>query len=365
VITILHIADIHLDRVFASADDRRAAVRRRAELRDALLRALAAGRDQGVDAICLAGDVYEHETVTADTAAFLEQALGGAGVPVLVAPGNHDPWVPGSVWERVRWPENVHVFTRDAFEPYELAGDAVVWGAAFTGRDCGGGAVTSFAVPDDRRTHLLLVHAALVGEQWLEDAAHRPVTRRQLEATGAAHVMLGHFHDGRGDDFLRYPGSPEPLGWGERDGDHGAALVRVEAGGVTSTPVPLACRRYVEAVVSVDGARSSAEVERAVRAAAVANAGASLRVVVTGEVDPGCEVDVVALVERCGEGTAELVVRDRTVPAYDLGAIAAEATVRGRFAAGLLESKEPHARDALIAGLRALDGRPLGVGDAG
>jgi DNA repair protein SbcD/Mre11 len=364
LITILHIADVHLDRVFASADDRRAAARRRAELRDALVRAIAAGREQGADAICLAGDVYEHDTVTADTAAFLEDVLGRAGVPVLVAPGNHDPWVPGSVWERVRWPDNVHVFTRDVLEPCELARDVVVWGAAFIGRDCGGGAVASFTAPADGRIHLLLLHAALVGEQWLEDAAHRPVTRRQLEATGAAHVMLGHFHDGRGDAFLRYPGSPEPLGWGERDGDHGAALVRVEADRVTSTPVPIARRRYAEAVVPADGARSSADVEVLVRAAAAAHAGASLRVVLTGEVDPGCEVDVAALEERCREETADLVVRDRTVPGYDLDAIAAEPTVRGRFAARLIGSPEPVARDALLAGLRALDGRPLGVGDA-
>ena len=54
--------------------------------------------------------------------------------------------------------------------------------------------------------------------------------RPSSRAPGAAYVMLGHFHDGRGDGFLRYPGSPEPLDWGERIGAHGAGIVTVHGG---------------------------------------------------------------------------------------------------------------------------------------
>ena len=96
---ILHLADTHLDRVFGAAEDRRDAARRRAGLRDALSRALAAGRAEGVDAVVLAGDVYEHASVTADTVAFLARELERAAVPVLVTPGNHDPNVAGSAWQ--------------------------------------------------------------------------------------------------------------------------------------------------------------------------------------------------------------------------------------------------------------------------
>ena len=101
---ILHVADTHLDRVFGAADDRRDAGRRRAGLRDALSRALAAGRAEGVGAVVLAGDVYEHASVTADTVAFLAGELERAEVPVLVTPGNHDPYVAGSAWQLTAWP---------------------------------------------------------------------------------------------------------------------------------------------------------------------------------------------------------------------------------------------------------------------
>lgn len=359
---LLHLADIHLDRVFHRAESRPAAVRRRAELRDALTRALALGRARDVDAICIAGDVYEHDYVSEDTVSFLRDSLARAEVPVLVTPGNHDPYLPGSVWQRTDWPRNVHVFTRDAVEPHPLGPGVTVWGAAFTARNCGAATLARFRAPDDGDTHLLLVHAALTGEQWADEADHRPVTRAQLRATGVAYAMLGHFHDGRGDDFLCYPGSPEPLDWGERTGLHGVSVVEVREGLVTAEAVPVARRRYVERTLAVDGAAGSAQVEAALAPVVASESGASLRVVLTGEIEPGCEIDAGALAERCRGGLAELAVVDRTVPAYDLDAIAAEASVRGRFVARLLASADPAAGEAILAGLRALDGRPEVIG---
>jgi DNA repair protein SbcD/Mre11 len=359
---LLHIADIHLDRVFHLAELRPAAVRRRAELRDAVTRALALGRASGVDAICIAGDVYEHDYVSEDTVSFLRDSLAATGVPVLVTPGNHDPYLPGSAWQRTDWPANVHLFTRDVAEPYELDDATTIWGAAFTARNCDASAVTGFRAPADGRTHLLLIHAALTGEQWAEEAAYRPVTRAQLHATGVGYVMLGHFHDGRGDDFLRYPGSPEPLDWGERSGDHGVSIVTVRAGAVTAEPVATATRRYVSRELSVAGAAGSAQVEAAVLGAAAAEPGASLRVVLTGEIEPGCEISPASLAERCGAGLTELAVVDQTTPAYDLDAVAREESVRGRFVARLLHSAEPEAHEAILAGLRALDGRKEVIG---
>lgn len=354
---LLHIADIHLDRVFHRAESRPAAVRRRAELRDALTRALAIGTERGVDAVCVAGDVYEHDFVSEDTISFLRDAFAAAGVPVLVTPGNHDPYLPGSAWQRTEWPANVHVFARDEVEPYRLAGGAVVWGAAFTARNCDASSIARFRVPNDGGSHVLLLHAALTGEQWAEEADYRPVTRAQLRATGVSYAMLGHFHDGRGDGFLCYPGSPEPLDWGERSGAHGASIVEVAAGAVTAEAIPIATRRYVERTISVAGASGSAQVEVAVATAAAEEVGASLRVVLTGEVEPGCQVDPRSISERCAAGLTELAVIDRTVPAYDLDALAREGSVRGRFVARLLRSGDPDAHEAILAGLRALDGR--------
>src|SRR5690349_6118431 len=148
---LLHLADIHLDRAFPTAPPG-VGERRRGELRDGFARALEIGVARGVDAICIAGDVYEHETVREDTAAFLRDRLAAARVPVLVAPGNHDPYVPGSVWQRTAWPANVHLFRHDRLEPVELPG-GTVWGAAFTARHCSASCLRGWHAPAERAGH--------------------------------------------------------------------------------------------------------------------------------------------------------------------------------------------------------------------
>jgi DNA repair protein SbcD/Mre11 len=353
---ILHLADTHLDRVFGAADDRPDAARRRTGLRDALCRALAAGREEGVDAVVLAGDVYEHASVTADTVAFLARELERAAVPVLVTPGNHDPYVPGSAWQLTDWPANVHLFRADRVEPVELSAGVVIWGAAFCASTAPAGVPDRFVAPADGRTHLLALHAALTGERWADEGRHRSVTRAQLAATKVARVLLGHFHDGYDDGLLCYPGSPEPLGWGERHGDHGASIVTVSGDGVTARHIPLATRRYVERTVQVSGAASSADIEALVSSEAEREHGACLRLILEGEIAPGCAVDLAVIRERCSAGLEELVLTDRTRPAYDLQAIARERSVRGRFVARMLGSDDPCAGEAVLAGLRALDG---------
>ncbi len=354
---LLHIADIHLDRVFRSAETRHDADRRRAELRDALRRALTVGRDECVDAVCIAGDAYEHDFVREDTVEFLRDQLAGVGVPVLVSPGNHDPYLPGSVWQRTLWPDNVHVFTQDRIEPFALDLEVTVWGAAFTAKHCSTNAIADWQAPNDGGTHVLLIHGALTGEQWADDPGHRPLTRDQLRATGAKFAMLGHFHDGRGDDFLLYPGSLEPLGWGERFGTHGAAVIDVQGNGAVSWEFhEIARRRYAEQTIDVSGATTSTQIETSIATAAAGFTASSLRVILQGEVEPTCEIDPRLLSERCRGGLAELVVVDHTRPAYDLDAIAREGSVRGRFVARMLASDDPLAPDAAIAGLRAMDG---------
>jgi hypothetical protein len=85
-------------------------------------------------------------------------------------------------------------------------------------------------------------------------------------------------------------------------------------------------------------------------------------VVLTGESERGCEISPASLTERCGAGLTELAVVDQTVPAYDLDALAREESVRGRFVARLLHAPEPEAGEAILAGLRALDGRKEVIG---
>jgi len=361
---ILHAADFHLDRAFPESGLRAAARRRRLALRDALERVVEQARE--ADALCIAGDLYEHEHVSDDTQSMLVRAFGSLGRPVLLAPGNHDPHLPGSVYARAPWTPNVHVFRSPSPEPVSVGDGVVVWGLGYVARELDPAVIRRFRVPADGRRHLLLVHASLVGDGQGApgaDAGHCPVTRAELDATGADAVLLGHFHAGRVSGRACYPGSPEPLTWGEREGMHGVNRVHACADGVRHDLTMVNRLRFSELELDVTGAGSGAEVERLVfDALPPGDDGLSVRVALVGAVAAGCELRPEELSERCADGLLELSVVDRTAPAVDLDGLATEPSVRGRFVAALLERArlEPAGAERYLAaahaGLAALDG---------
>jgi DNA repair protein SbcD/Mre11 len=359
-LTLLHTADLHLDRAFVDRGLRTTARRRRQALGDAFQRILALARD--ADALLVAGDLYEHEHVTGDTQNMLVAAFGELGRPVLLLPGNHDPHVPGSLYERAPWPANVHVFRRPEPEPYELGEDVVVWGIAHAGRELRPEVVRRFRAPRDGRTHLLLLHATLLGALGQSDQC--PVTAGELAATGVHFALLGHHHAGRIVGNACYPGSPEPLTWGER-GVHAVNVLRVDGPQVQAELRPVNRLSFEELRLDVAGADSASAVEERARAALAPrrDENRALRLVLCGELAPACPVRVGELEERLCEGFADLLVVDSTTPAFDLARIAQEPTVRGRFVAKLLERREREPEEAARllaaahAGLRAFEGR--------
>jgi DNA repair exonuclease SbcCD nuclease subunit len=191
-----------------------------------------------------------------------------------------------------------------------------------------------------------------------------PLTEDELANTGADFVMLGHYHGGVVRGNACYPGSVEPLTWAET-GTHAVNVLTVSTTAVEAKLQPINRLFFEEVRLDVTGATSSIDVEERieVRIRPAESAGLTLRVVLEGEVDRATEVNAAQIAERCRQGFADVIVEDRTVPAYELEQIAEEQTVRGRFVAILLErarSNPNEAAEALAAaraGLRALDGR--------
>jgi DNA repair protein SbcD/Mre11 len=366
---ILHCADLHLDRAFVERDLARSATARRQALRDAFLRIVERART--CDALVVAGDLYEHEHVTGDTANMLVHAFASLECRVLLLPGNHDPHLPGSVYERTPWPANVHVFRRSEPEAVELTDGLVLWGVAYTGRELDPAIVRPLRLPRDGRHHLLVLHAAVSAAFASADAGHCPLTPGELDATGAHSVLLGHFHRGAIDGIACYPGSPEPLTAGER-GMHAVQILELEESGIHRALEPIARLSFEELEIDVSGAASAAELEHrlAGEIASRRDAGRTLTATLVGEIDPACEVRTGELARRLGEGFAAIAIHDETQPAIDLEALAEQPTVEGRFALRMLTcaAGEPARSDLYLdaarAGLRALAGQrePVDVG---
>lgn len=360
---LAHLADVHLGAQFAAFSPELAR-RRRIAVENALRTALEKAAAADVDTLLLAGDVYEHERGAPELGTLLPEMVAGlAPLRVLVAPGNHDWYGPESLYARVQWPENVHVFHTSRLEPYELDDGLTVWGAAHRApANTPGFLAGGFRAPGDG-IHLGLFHgseaSAFVG-QADEKQPYAPFDAAQIADAGLSHVFSGHIHTPVDGELYTYPGNPEPLTFGEA-GElvRGLVIATVgQDGGVSRERVRVAQTEVVDVTVDLTDCHSGNEARERVQGMLEGRSGFA-RITLVGNV--GAEADLrLEDLERSAEWMDAIVVRRGTLGVdYDLTAIAAESSVSGQFVQDVLASELPEEvrQKVIVTGLRALEGR--------
>jgi len=193
-------------------------------LRHASHRALEAGIDAAIskelDAVLIAGDLFDSERLSVQTERFLMEALarlGAAGIPVVYATGNHDPGDAAGARTRLRWPEHVHVLDRPWPSRVEILRDGTpvgaVTGVGHPDGQVGDDLSSRFPTPDGRLPEVALLHTQVVGARGAEaHARYAPSELVHLKASGYAYWALGHVHVRQilsSDPPIHYPGNPQ------------------------------------------------------------------------------------------------------------------------------------------------------------
>jgi DNA repair exonuclease SbcCD nuclease subunit len=351
---LLHFADLHLDRSFAS--ERLYGVgaqRRREDLRAALQRIIERAREAQADLITCGGDLFEHDHVTRETASFIVQTLGAARLPVLIAPGHADPALPSSPYRYLRWPENVTVAAHEDLRPYRY-GDVNIWAAGFMRPDVAEAALRDFP-RREAGTHLLLLHASDMSQVPEGVTPYKPILPAQVEEAGFRHALLGHYHDGRTTESITYPGSPEPLGWNE-SGRHCTALLTVDDNGDLQVVLEdINLRQFAKETIDVTGMTRLEQVREAVMTMREERQldGGIIRATLVGERDHALTLDPEALATECSDGFAYLEFHDHSRMSHDLEAAAQEFTSRGEMVRKLVDHKQGSRQEEQAVG-RAL-----------
>jgi len=364
MLKVIHAADFHLDSAFAALEPEKARQRRR-EGRELLGRLAGLVLEEQADLVFLAGDLFDGEQVYPETLEALFAALERMNCPVFIAPGNHDPYLPGSPYAAASWPENVHIFRDREITAVVLEElNCVIHGAAFTGMEREDQPLAGFSAPDDGRIHLMCIH----GEIAAPDSRYGGIMREQIATSGLDYLALGHIHQfsglqKEGSTFWAYPGCPEGRGFDEL-GEKGVLSVTVEKGSVHSQFIPLCRRRY--RILRVDVTDRSPV--QALEEMMPATAGEDIcRVIFTGETSSD-GVDLRAIEGSFAHRFYALQLRDETTIARDIWDRAEEDSLRGLFlqnlrqqyeAANTEEEREKITR-AVRFGLAAMDGRDLG-----
>lgn len=214
-IVVVHSSDLHIDHDYTArlhGGDGTAG----------LACVLDAARGVAADVVILAGDTFDSHRVPQNLIERAAAVMAGAGLPIVILPGNHDPAVSEAVYRggALAAVENLHVIgvTHDEtviFDSLSLE----VWGRAH--RDYGDMIPLDAAVkrpPRRMRWQIAVAHGHYqpVADRSIAPRPSWLIGDAELAATGADYVALGHWNRavrvGNGSVPAYYSGSPEYAG---------------------------------------------------------------------------------------------------------------------------------------------------------
>lgn len=381
MLRVIHFGDLHLDAPFAAVG--MAAGER---LREGLRRVFGeiVARCADADLVLVSGDLFENGYVLPETLSAVREGFARLECPVVIAPGDSDPWLPGGLWTAVPWSENVHIFKKDALSSFDVAiprtGETVtVWGWAFTSDKMHATPLGELFRPVPNRFNFLCAHADISGEK----SAVCPTPLSRVLGTVVSYAALGHRMGPEEEIFDRgvtvaYCGTPEAHSFEESGGDgywevffadhsHVPVLHRQHA----------ASHAYVTLEADLGGcARDEDVVRRLVSFIGAAGLGreTSLRVRLCGEVPydlipnlPRVAAQTAAGLESDGKSLCSLTLEDHLLPLLASYQTPEDLDVRGEvyraLSAGLSspdEGERDRASLAIRSVLSALDGKNIG-----
>jgi DNA repair exonuclease SbcCD nuclease subunit len=211
----LHTADWQIGRQYDTLDAEHAALL--AEARISVVERLAAlATDHQVDAVLVAGDVFDKQTVADRTVRRLFNALGGFPGPWLMIPGNHDAALSESVWTRAQRlgavPHNAHLLLSPEPVLFADLGFAVL-PAPLTQRHTYADLTAWF---DDADTppgllRIGLAHGSVQGILAEDIDSANPIAPDRPATARLDYLALGDWHGCKVlTPRLAYSGTPEP-----------------------------------------------------------------------------------------------------------------------------------------------------------
>jgi len=213
----IHTADIHLDSPLQSLALRNpelAALIGNAT-RQAFVNIIDFCLDEQLDALLLAGDLYDGGQTSMKTARFLAaevRRLHEAGIQVFIIRGNHDAL--SKITQELVLPDSVKLYGGRAEAVAIGRGKndfpVVIHGLSYTKPHAPESLVSKYKPPVEGAVNIGIMHTSLAGA--LGHDPYGPCSIADLQATGYRYWALGHIHKRsvvEGDCTIVMPGNPQ------------------------------------------------------------------------------------------------------------------------------------------------------------
>jgi len=187
-------------------------------------------KEEGVDVILAAGDLFEYPSPTPEVISAVATVLQRSKVPIHAIPGNHDLYGSSSVWNTPVFREIKHFHLHHEQTQTEIADGFTLHSIPVKSMyDMHPQDELLEDVSDEDGVHIVMAHAHDIAVGTFgahEDGIKLPIDSTKVIGKGYSLLILGHWHSWNEvqENRVLYPGTHEQTKFGERDAGYVAII---------------------------------------------------------------------------------------------------------------------------------------------
>lgn len=358
---IIHCSDLHLDSKMETNLNKEKAKERKNEILITFEKMVEYAKQNEVQVIIIAGDLFDKKTVSAKAKKIVKNAiLSNPKIDFIYLKGNHDE--AGFMDEDEEFPENLKTFNSNSWSSYEYD-NIIISGIEFGQID--NYELYSSLLLEKNKTNIVVMHGQ-EAETELKDKAEI-INLKALKSKNIDYLALGHIHSYKQEKLDKrgiycYSGCLEGRGFDEC-GEKGFVLLNVQDGKIKSEFIPFAYRKIYEVHVDITGAVETKEIEdRIIEKIKEISELSLVKIVLDGEVELGEERDLDYLTKKFEQYFYYLKIEDKTKIKIDYTKYQNDISLKGEFIRTVLDQKdltEEEKNKVITTGLKALAGEDV------
>lgn len=335
---LIHCADLHLDSKMTAHLPKEKQKQRKEEILMTFLRMVDYAKEHQVDALLLAGDIFDTGVVSAATKNVVYQAIAGnPEITFFYLKGNHDKDGFLLDMEDRELPKNLKLFSH-TWSYYKLGEkeNVTVAGLELTEEN----SATFFHQLSLEKDAFNIVMLHGQEREYKGTDGTEVIPLRELKDRHIDYLALGHVHsykEGRLDarGIWCYPGCLEGRGYDEA-GEHGFVLLELDFQKQKCRRefVPFASRRIHRLSVDVTGCIDMSEIQSRIKAEILGNSCRNrdmVKITLVGELSASCSVSVEWLKQQLQEDFYHIRMEDQTTCELNYEEMMGEESLKGEF----------------------------------
>ncbi len=340
----VHIADMHFDIPFSTLAKNDLGNARRLEQRQIFKQIIEYIAQNEIDHLFICGDLYEHEYVKQSTIEYINNLFKEIpNTKIYIVPGNHDPRVKESYYNKFNWNQNVVIFDEKIKKVSEDEAD--IYGFGFNNFYRQNSNLEEIKIENPIKINILLTHGSLDASA-KEDMQYNPISKKELKLLGFDYIGLGHIHktNYKEEKNIIYPGSLISLGFDEL-GKHGMIVGNIEKDKKLEIAfVPVDKKEFIEQELEIDMVNSQEEIIECLNQIKTDD-NKYYKIILTGK--RNFEINTYEIAKQI-QNKNILKIKDNTSIKIDLEELAKQKSLKGIFVKNMLEKMNEENKETIL-----------------